>query len=242
MGHPVISLEDVTKTYLLGDVEVPVLKNVNVEVERGEYVALMGPSGSGKSTLMNLIGLLDEPTSGNYLLDGTPAASLGDVERARLRNATIGFIFQTFNLLPHLDALANVELPLRYAGIRDAGPRARALLERVGMADRLDHRPAQLSGGQRQRVAIARSLVNDPALILADEPTGNLDSHTGAETLDLLDELHAQGRTILIVTHDEQVAARAQRTIRLFDGVIVEDGAPHGVGALTASAPLLHAG
>ena len=224
MNPLVISLEDVTKTYLLGDTEVPVLRDVNVQVERGEYVALMGPSGSGKSTLMNLIGLLDEPTSGSYLLDGTPASSLGDADRARLRNTTIGFIFQTFNLLPHMDALANVELPLRYAGVRDSRARARALLERVGMGDRLDHRPAQLSGGQRQRVAIARSLVNDPALILADEPTGNLDSHTGAETLDLLDELHAQGRTILIVTHDENVATRASRTIRLLDGVIVEEG------------------
>lgn len=223
MSHAVIRLEDVTKSYILGDVEVPVLRNVNVQVERGEYVALMGPSGSGKSTLMNLIGLLDEPTTGNYLLDGTLASSLGDVERARLRNTTIGFIFQTFNLLPHMDALGNVELPLRYAGIRDSRPRAKALLERIGMGDRLNHRPAQLSGGQRQRVAIARSLVNDPALILADEPTGNLDSHTGAETLDLLDELHAQGRTILIVTHDEHVAARAGRTIRLLDGVIVEE-------------------
>lgn len=233
MSHMVISLEDVTKSYVLGDAEVPVLRDVNVQVERGEYVALMGPSGSGKSTLMNLIGLLDEPTSGNYLLNGTPAASLGDVDRARLRNATIGFIFQTFNLLPHMDALGNVELPLRYAGIRDSRPRAKALLERVGMGDRLDHRPAQLSGGQRQRVAIARSLVNDPALILADEPTGNLDSRTGAETLDLLDELHSQGRTILIVTHDEQVAARASRTIRLLDGVIVEE-----VGARTHSSSL----
>lgn len=225
MSAPVISLTAVTKTYLLGDMEVPVLRGINIEVAKGEYVALMGPSGSGKSTLMNLIGLLDEPTSGAYLLDGTDASTLDDPSRARLRNAAIGFIFQTFNLLPHMDALANVELPLKYAGVKDSGKRARALLERVGMSDRLDHRPPQLSGGQRQRVAIARALVNDPALILADEPTGNLDSHTGAETLDLMDELHAQGRTILIVTHDEQVARRAQRTIRLLDGVIVDSAA-----------------
>lgn len=221
MSTSVISLTDVTKTYVLGDMQVPVLHGINVEVNRGEYVALMGPSGSGKSTLMNLIGLLDEPTSGAYRLDGTDASTLDDPSRARLRNSAIGFIFQTFNLLPHMDALANVELPLKYAGVKDSRAKARALLERIGMADRLDHRPPQLSGGQRQRVAIARALVNDPALILADEPTGNLDSRTGAETLDLMDELHAQGRTILIVTHDEQVAKRADRTIRLFDGVIV---------------------
>lgn len=222
MSTPVISLTDVTKTYTLGDMQVPVLRGINVQIHRGEYVALMGPSGSGKSTLMNLIGLLDEPTSGAYLLDGTDASTLDDPSRARLRNSAIGFIFQTFNLLPHMNALANVELPLKYAGIKDSKKKAQALLERVGMADRLNHRPPQLSGGQRQRVAIARALINDPALILADEPTGNLDSHTGAETLDLMDELHAQGRTILIVTHDEQVARRAQRTIRLLDGSIAD--------------------
>lgn len=219
--HPVISLTDVTKSYVLGDQPVPVLRGINAVVERGEYVALMGPSGSGKSTLMNLVGLLDEPTSGEYRLDGTDASTLDDPSRARLRNSAIGFVFQTFNLLPHMDALGNVELPLRYASAPDARAQARALLDRVGMGDRLDHRPAQLSGGQRQRVAIARALVNDPALILADEPTGNLDSQTGAEILGLLDELHSQGRTILMVTHDEEIASRANRTIRLFDGVIV---------------------
>lgn len=221
MSKPVISLSDVTKSYVLGDMEVPVLRGINAVIEEGEYVALMGPSGSGKSTLMNLVGLLDEPTTGEYLLDGTDASTLDDPSRARLRNSAIGFVFQTFNLLPHMDALGNVELPLRYAGVVNAKAQARALLDRMGMSDRLDHRPAQLSGGQRQRVAIARALVNDPALILADEPTGNLDSHTGAEILELLDELHGQGRTILMVTHDEEIASRANRTIRLLDGVIV---------------------
>jgi len=220
VSHPVISIVQVTKTYDLGDIGVPVLRGVNMEVGRGEYVALMGPSGSGKSTLMNVIGLLDEPTTGAYVLNGTDASSLDDVARARLRNTEIGFIFQTFNLLPHMDALANVELPLRYAGNSASRSKAKALLDRVGMSDRLDHRPAQLSGGQRQRVAIARALVNDPALILADEPTGNLDSGTGAETLDLMDELHAQGRTILVVTHDASVATRADRVVELLDGVV----------------------
>lgn len=221
MSEAVITLTGITKDYTLADMEIPVLRGIDLEVRRGEHVALMGPSGSGKSTLMNLIGLLDEPTSGRYLLNDIDASELGDPARARLRNEAIGFIFQTFNLLPNMDAVANVALPLRYAGVRDARQRAGELLERVGMSDRLDHRPSQLSGGQRQRVAIARALVNDPALILADEPTGNLDSHTGAEVLDLLDELHDQGRTIVVVTHDEHVAARADRTIRLFDGVVI---------------------
>lgn len=220
-GESVISLTGITKEYVLADVEIPVLRGIDLNVRRGEHVALMGPSGSGKSTLMNLIGLLDEPTSGQYLLNDIDASGLDDPSRAKLRNEAIGFIFQTFNLLPNMDVLANVTLPLRYAGVRDAQVRARELLERVGMSDRLDHRPSQLSGGQRQRVAIARALVNDPSLILADEPTGNLDSKTGTEVLDLLDELHAQGRTIVVVTHDEHVAERAERTIRLFDGVVV---------------------
>jgi len=221
MGESVISLTGITKDYVLADMDIPVLRGIDLEVRRGEHVALMGPSGSGKSTLMNLIGLLDEPTTGQYLLNDIDASGLDDPSRAKLRNEAIGFIFQTFNLLPNMDALANVTLPLRYAGVRDAQGRARELLERVGMSDRLDHRPSQLSGGQRQRVAIARALVNDPSLILADEPTGNLDSKTGTEVLDLLDELHAQGRTIVVVTHDEHVAERADRTIRLFDGVVV---------------------
>jgi putative ABC transport system ATP-binding protein len=222
---PVLSLTDVTKTYRLSDLDVPVLGGVNLEVARGEYVALMGPSGSGKSTLMNIIGLLDEPTSGSYLLDGEDASRLDDVRRAALRNRTIGFVFQTFNLLPRMNALQNVELPLHYSGAADGRERARALLERVGMTDRLDHLPQQLSGGQRQRVAIARALVNDPALMLADEPTGNLDSRTVMEIMDLLDELHEQGRTVILVTHDAEIAARADRIVRLKDGLIERTGA-----------------
>ena len=222
---PVLSLTDVTKTYRLSDLDVPVLGGVSLEVARGEYVALMGPSGSGKSTLMNIIGLLDEPTSGSYLLDGEDASRLDDVRRAALRNRTIGFVFQTFNLLPRMNALQNVELPLHYSGAADGRERARALLERVGMTDRLDHLPQQLSGGQRQRVAIARALVNDPALMLADEPTGNLDSRTGKEIMDLLDELHEQGRTVILVTHDAEIAARADRIVRLKDGLIERTGA-----------------
>lgn len=217
---PVLSLTDVCKTYHLAGLDVPVLGGVNLEVARGEYVALMGPSGSGKSTLMNIIGLLDEPTSGRYVLDGEDASRLDDVRRAALRNRTIGFVFQTFNLLPKMNALQNVELPLHYSGTTDGRERARALLERVGMSDRLDHLPPQLSGGQRQRVAIARALVNDPALMLADEPTGNLDSRTGREIMDLFDELHGQGRTVVLVTHDAEIAARAGRIVRLRDGLI----------------------
>ncbi|MHB9003053.1 MAG: ABC transporter ATP-binding protein [Coriobacteriia bacterium] len=222
----VLSLTDVTKTYRLSDLDVPVLGGVDLDVARGEYVALMGPSGSGKSTLMNIIGLLDEPTSGSYMLDGEDASGLDDVRRAALRNRTIGFVFQTFNLLPRMNALQNVELPLHYSGATDGRERARALLERVGMTDRLDHLPQQLSGGQRQRVAIARALVNDPALMLADEPTGNLDTRTGEEIMDLLDELHDQGRTVVLVTHDSEVAARADRIVRLRDGLIEQ---PEGV-------------
>lgn len=222
---PVLALTDVTKAYQLSDLAVPVLRGVSLEVARGEYVALMGPSGSGKSTLMNIIGLLDEPSSGEYILDGEDASSLGDVQRAALRNRTIGFVFQTFNLLPRLNALQNVELPLTYSDATDARARAATLLERVGMSDRLDHLPQQLSGGQRQRVAIARALVNDPSLLLADEPTGNLDSRTGFEILDLIDELHAQGRTIVLVTHDAEVAARADRIVRLKDGLVETEGA-----------------
>ena len=225
---PVLELTNVTKTYQLSDLAVPVLHGVSLTVARGEYVALMGPSGSGKSTLMNIIGLLDEPSSGTYVLDGEDASSLDDVHRAALRNRTIGFVFQTFNLLPRLNALENVELPLTYSNATDTRTRAAALLDRVGMSDRLDHLPQQLSGGQRQRVAIARALVNDPALLLADEPTGNLDSHTGREILDLIDELHAHGRTIVLVTHDAEVAARADRIVRLRDGLVEADGTLSG--------------
>lgn len=196
-----------------------------MRVERGEYVAIMGPSGSGKSTLMNLLGCLDTPTEGSYRLAGEEVSRLTDEQTAAIRNRRIGFVFQTFHLLPRYSALDNVGLPLRYGGVpRDERRRrARIVLERVGLADRVDHRPNQLSGGQRQRVAIARALVNDPDLLLADEPTGNLDSQVGGEILALFDELHESGRTVVMVTHEPDVAARAGRLIRFVDGEIVED-------------------
>jgi putative ABC transport system ATP-binding protein len=210
---------------MMGDVEVRALRGVNMRVERGEYVAIMGPSGSGKSTLMNLLGCLDTPTEGSYRLAGEEVSRLTDEQTAAIRNRRIGFVFQTFHLLPRYSALDNVGLPLRYGGVpRDERRRrARIVLERVGLADRVDHRPNQLSGGQRQRVAIARALVNDPDLLLADEPTGNLDSQVGGEILALFDELHESGRTVVMVTHEPAVAARAGRLIRFVDGEIVED-------------------
>jgi putative ABC transport system ATP-binding protein len=210
---------------MMGDVEVRALRGVNMRVERGEYVAIMGPSGSGKSTLMNLLGCLDTPTEGSYRLAGEEVSRLTDEQTAAIRNRRIGFVFQTFHLLPRYSALDNVGLPLRYGGVpRDERRRrARIVLERVGLADRVDHRPNQLSGGQRQRVAIARALVNDPDLLLADEPTGNLDSQVGGEILALFDELHESGRTVVMVTHEPDVAARAGRLIRFVDGEIVED-------------------
>jgi putative ABC transport system ATP-binding protein len=210
---------------MMGDVQVRALRGVNMRVERGEYVAIMGPSGSGKSTLMNLLGCLDTPTEGSYRLAGEEVSRLTDEQTAAIRNRRIGFVFQTFHLLPRYSALDNVGLPLRYGGVpRDERRRrARIVLERVGLADRVDHRPNQLSGGQRQRVAIARALVNDPDLLLADEPTGNLDSQVGEEILALFDELHESGRTVVMVTHEPDVAARAGRLIRFVDGEIVED-------------------
>ena len=216
----------------MGDVEVRALRGVNMRVERGEYVAIMGPSGSGKSTLMNLLGCLDTPTEGSYRLAGEEVSRLTDEQTAAIRNRRIGFVFQTFHLLPRYSALDNVGLPLRYGGVpRDERRRrARIVLERVGLADRVDHRPNQLSGGQRQRVAIARALVNDPDLLLADEPTGNLDSQVGGEILALFDELHESGRTVVMVTHEPDVAARAGRLIRFVDGEIVEDR-PTGTSA-----------
>lgn len=216
----------------MGDVEVRALRGVNMRVDRGEYVAIMGPSGSGKSTLMNLLGCLDTPTEGSYRLAGEEVSRLTDEQTAAIRNRRIGFVFQTFHLLPRYSALDNVGLPLRYGGVpRDERRRrARIVLERVGLADRVDHRPNQLSGGQRQRVAIARALVNDPDLLLADEPTGNLDSQVGGEILALFDELHESGRTVVMVTHEPDVAARAGRLIRFVDGEIVEDR-PTGASA-----------
>ena len=229
-GHPspdglLIDIRDVRKIYVMGTNEVRALDGVDLEVQKGEYVAIMGPSGSGKSTLMNMIGCLDTPTSGSYKLRGTEIREREDDELARIRNQEIGFIFQTFNLLPRADALHNVELPLIYAGkpAKERRARAKEVLDLVGLGDRMHHRPNELSGGQRQRVAIARALVNNPSIVLADEPTGNLDSKTGTEIMALLDEIHRKGNTVILVTHEEEVAARAHRVVRLRDGLIESD-------------------
>ncbi|HUG41379.1 MAG TPA: ABC transporter ATP-binding protein [Longimicrobiales bacterium] len=214
-----------TKEYVLGAETVRALRGVDVEIKRNEYVAIMGPSGSGKSTLMNLIGCLDTPTAGEYWLNGIAVAGMVDDELAAIRNREIGFVFQTFNLLPRATALHNVELPLIYGGVgaKERREKARYVLGRVGLADRMEHRPAELSGGQRQRVAVARALVNDPAILLADEPTGNLDSQTSGEIMRLLEELHDDGQTILLVTHEHEIAEHAHRRITLRDGVIETD-------------------
>ncbi len=226
MREEVISARNLTKVYKMGDQEVHALRGLTTSVYRGEVVAIMGPSGSGKSTLMNILGCLDHPTAGEYILDGEEVSQLRDDQLASVRNRKVGFVFQSFNLLSRQSALSNVELPLRYSG-KTTGrrERARAALESVGLADRMNHRPYELSGGQQQRVAIARSLVNEPAIIMADEPTGNLDSKVGQEIMDLLLNLNKdRGTTLIIVTHDPKVAAQTGRTIRIRDGVVEESG------------------
>ncbi|MGD0793277.1 MAG: ABC transporter ATP-binding protein [Terriglobales bacterium] len=220
-----ISTEDLWKTYDMGSEQVHALRGINLRIQRNEYVAIMGPSGSGKSTLMNLIGCLDSPSKGRYWLNGQLVSELDDDELARIRNKEIGFVFQTFNLLARATSLHNVELPLIYAGVpaEERAERAKAALASVGMEDRMSHKPNELSGGQRQRVAIARALVNKPAIILADEPTGNLDSQTGNEIMALFDRLHSEGNTIVVVTHEHDIAEYAHRIVHIKDGVVAKD-------------------
>jgi len=220
-----IETKDLWKTYTMGDEEIHALRGVSIQIEKGEYVAIMGPSGSGKSTLMNLIGCLDTPSKGTYLLNGKEASTMNDNELARIRNEEIGFVFQTFNLLPRATALHNVELPLVYAGVssKERLERAKGALEKVELGPRMNHKPNELSGGQRQRVAIARALVNNPSILLADEPTGNLDSKTGVEIMALFERLHEAGNTIVVVTHEAEVAAHAHRQILIRDGQVEKD-------------------
>lgn len=225
MAETLIKITDIKRDFILGNEIVYVLKGIDLEIEKGEYVALMGPSGSGKSTLMNLLGCLDTPTSGEYILNGKQVSQMHDDELAEIRNKEIGFVFQTFNLLPRTTALDNVALPMIYAGYSKSERRERAteVLTQVNLADRMDHQPNQLSGGQRQRVAIARALVNKPSIILADEPTGNLDSKTSVEIMNLFGEIHKNGNTVILVTHEEEIAEYAHRVIRLRDGIIESD-------------------
>lgn len=225
MKNPLIKITAIKRDFPLGNEVVKVLKGIDIEISKGEYVALMGPSGSGKSTLMNLLGCLDTPTSGQYILNGNDVSKMTDDELAEIRNKEIGFVFQTFNLLPRTTALNNVALPMIYAGYSksERTKRAEEVLTQVGLADRMDHEPNQLSGGQRQRVAVARALVNKPAIILADEPTGNLDTKTSVEIMNLFNEIHANGNTVILVTHEEDIAAYAHRIVRLRDGIIESD-------------------
>ena len=233
MSDVIIRTEGIKKDYVLGAETIHAVAGVDIEIRKGEFVAVMGPSGSGKSTFMNLIGCLDTPTGGQYWLNGGLVSELTDDELARVRNREIGFVFQTFNLLPRATALHNVELPLIYAGVKskDRRQRAQEKLELVGLGDRMDHRPPELSGGQRQRVAIARALVNEPALLLADEPTGNLDSHTGDEVMEGLVALNNEGQTIVLVTHEAYIAAHARRQVHLRDGLVEKDFANGDGGA-----------
>src|SRR6056297_1733335 len=225
MAKKIIEITDLARHYMMGETIVRALNGVTLNVEENEYIAIMGPSGSGKSTLMNMIGCLDTPTSGEYILNGNRVSELEDAELAQVRNREIGFVFQTFNLLPRTDCLSNVELPLIYSGIKSSERKKRATetLTRVGLGDRVDHKPNELSGGQRQRVAIARALVNNPSILLADEPTGNLDTKTGEEIMHLFEGLYRNGNTIIVVTHEQEIADHARRIIRLRDGVIESD-------------------
>ena len=235
---PLIETRDLWKTYVMGDEEIHALRGVSISIERGEYVAIMGPSGSGKSTLMTLIGCLDTPSKGTYLLNGKMVSEMNDNELARIRNEEIGFVFQTFNLLPRASALHNVELPLVYAGMSKSAriEQAKAAIEKVELTHRMNHKPNELSGGQRQRVAIARALVNNPSILLADEPTGNLDSKTGVEIMALFARLHQAGNTIIVVTHEPDIAAYAHRVIAIRDGEVAKDvrQEPHGHAAVHA--------
>ncbi len=225
MGQGIIDIKDLKKTYIMGKTQVHALKSITLEIQRNEFVALMGPSGSGKSTLMNLLGCLDTPTSGDYFLNGTNVSSMTDNELAEVRNKEIGFVFQTFNLLPRLTALENVALPLVYGGLSRTArvAKAKEVLESVGLGDRVDHKPNELSGGQRQRVAIARALVNDPSIILADEPTGNLDTKTSMEIMTIFEKIHHSGNTIILVTHEPDIAEHALRIVKLRDGLVESD-------------------
>ncbi len=221
-GQPILIMRNLCKNYFLGDVVLKVLRGIDVTIESGDYVAIMGPSGSGKSTLLNMIGCLDRPTSGEYILGDKNVSSLNDDELSMIRGTRIGFVFQSFNLISQLNVVENIEVPMYYQGFteHESSERAKELAEMVGLGHRFKHKPSELSGGQQQRVAIARALANDPLIILADEPTGNLDSTSGGEILDILDRLHAQGKTLIAVTHDESIAIGAERVIRLFDGQI----------------------
>ena len=228
----IIHLENIQKSYFMGNQGIPVLKGINLDIFKNEYVALMGPSGSGKSTLMNILGCLDSPTAGQYILNEKDVSKLTDNDLAEVRNKYIGFVFQQFNLLPRLSAAENVALPLVYAGIgkKERLQRAKEVLEKVGLADRSHHKPNELSGGQMQRVAIARALINNPAIILADEPTGNLDSKTSSEVMDIFSKIQASGNTVILVTHEEEIATYAKRIVRLRDGIIESDNTKESIG------------